>query len=245
MTVVLTMELLVCFYWLLEMYVFVYCTEAHAKQRMEHFNYLAQMEVDCIEPVQESVPVISNVAKPVEFTVSELDHAAEGLFAELQQELNMMDNPLAIPQLESEFYFDDDSASEFTYEMVSLAEHEEEEDCIQLADLDEMEEESQTGYEEFASAKIGDCINGPQKWVVSIVGMEENYIHVSDGKRLWINVEEKASKLRNGDVLMLDVIRSGKEVTVDNLILLETNASADYVIPDESDYFYYEEQIAI
>jgi hypothetical protein len=55
---------------------------------------------------------------------------------------------------------------------------------------------SQNGFESFASAKIMDCLEGAQQWVVSVVGIEENYIHISDGKRLWVNVGEKAKKNR-------------------------------------------------
>lgn len=253
-TLTLTMDWLVYFYWLVEYYVFVYCQELKIRSHYEYFERLTQLEVDCTEskeeiiscqPIQVINPVL--IEDPDQVTFSDLDEAAEGLFEEVQQELGLGEfdnvNPvfeLDQPSEEIEYELDIDHG----YKLSSLAEYGEEEDYIQMADLDEMEENSPTGYEQFASAKIADCINGPQQWVVTIVGMEESYIHVSDGKRIWINVGEKATKLKKGDVLILDVIRNGKNVTVDNIFRLEMDVSEDYVIPDE-EYCFQKEQMAI
>jgi hypothetical protein len=57
-------------------------------------------------------------------------------------------------------------------------------------------------------------------------------------------VGEKAQKLKNNDVLILDVIRTGNDVSVENLFLLETGLSEDYMIPDEEVYIM-DERIAM
>ncbi len=63
--------------------------------------------------------------------------------------------------------------------------------------------------------------------------MEESYIHISDGKRIWVNVGEDIHKLHIGDVLEMDVNRSGKDIEVVNINILETGPSHEYAIPDE------------
>ncbi|MEG6533733.1 MULTISPECIES: hypothetical protein [Bacillati] len=93
-----------------------------------------------------------------------------------------------------------------------------------------------TGFEIFASAKIDDQKQGPQQWVVTVIGMEDTYIHVTDGKRIWVNIGEKVKKISNNDVLILDVIRKEKDIIVQNIFQLDTEVSSDYSIPDEDNF---------
>lgn len=241
------LNILVCFYYFLDIYMFVYSQELRIRSYYDSCDNFVRL--DCIEPVE---PMVSSTGKDsiVEMVsveesreYSELDAASLDLFAELQQELELGDSLSKQTEVEEIVYVMDD---ELDYEMDFVSEWAEEEldDCIQMADLEIEDNSEPTGYEAFASSKIADKVNGPQQWVVSVIGMEESYIHVSDGKRLWINVGERAAKLNNGDVLILDVIRNGKEVVVENLIRIETSVSEEYEIPDEI-HFYQDERIAM
>lgn len=282
MTITLTIDWLVYFYWLVENYIFVRVQELKVQQYYAYYEHLAEWIEDCSQPVetfehqpylvetsisQESVlaPVIP--IKPV-VVQPELDEKAEGLFAELQLELGIDSNssvevanePIAFYEMEEapvEFDFDYDMVSladydeqDFVEEETFVTAYEEEfvdnqEDCIHMDDLIREEEvTSPVGYESFASAKIVDCMEGPQQWVVSVIGMEEQYIHVSDGKRIWLNIGERASRINKNDVLILDVIRNGKEIQVENLVRVETFATDEYMIPDE-ERFLFEDDVRI
>jgi hypothetical protein len=255
MTTSSIMEILVYFYMFLEIYVFVYSQELRVRSHYEYFARLAQVnctemeeELNTLLSPSENITNLVQLVQPNQVNFSELDETAEGLFAELQQELGIeeisnFDNDTDFeifyqPVMEQDFDFT--LSHEYQYEYVE----EDLGDCIQISDIEEEEAIVPTGFESFASAKISDCVEGPQQWVVSIVGREESYIHISDGKRLWVNVGEKASKLRNGNILILDVIRNGIDITVENLFRLETNLSEEYAIPDEEQYLF-DERIAI
>lgn len=268
---------LVSIYWLLENYIFVRSEELKVKRYNEYFQQLVQLD-DCsqfednlstsnvessVQPVIESARVVSS--KP------DLGDAANGLFAELQQELLEVNDQSGFIHFTSSMEEEIEDGGSFVIadEAFSLADHDEEpayveyyhepvidtesevpmmeEDCIQIGDL--LNEEgpvSPKGFESFASAKINDKLDGAQQWVVSVIGIEEQYIHVSDGKRKWINIGERASRIRMNDVLILDVIRDGKEIVVENLIRVDSLSSEEYSIPDEDYYFQEEnERIAI
>ena len=268
MIITVTMDWFVYFYWLLEMYVFVRVQELKVQSYYDYHEQLS-LNKDCSESEVNkyndataivSGPILTPITKlePV-VTRSELDINAEALFVELQQDLGYIE-----PTFENGHYEIESYEEAFDYEMVSLAELDQEEehveicdnenneevrgieeDCIHLADLEKDDGlVSPKGFESFASAKIQDCKDGPQQWVVTIIGMEENYIHVSDGKRIWVNIGEKVAKLRNGNVLILDIVRIGKEITVQNLVRIDSNATEDYLIPDEEQYFH-EHRIAM
>lgn len=240
------LNILVCFYYFLDIYMFVYSQELRIRSYYDSCDNFVRLH--CIEPVE---PMISSTGidsvvdtAPVEETrmYSELDAASMDLFAELQQELEIGDS--LSEQTEEEIVYVMNYEPEEDI-FISDWMEEEQEDCIQMTDLESEEKNIEpTGYEAFASSKIAENLAGPQQWVVSVVGMEESYIHVSDGKRLWINVGERAAKLNNGDVLILDVIRNGKEVVVDKLMRIETAVSEEYEIPDEIQY-YQDERIAM
>lgn len=284
MTITLTKDWLVFFYWLVENYVFLRIQELKVQQYYAYYERLAEWVEDCSQPEdkfgdqpclvetsfgQEPVLVPVVPMKPVVIQ-PELDEKAEGLFAELQLELGTDDSNYAVEvDIETNGVYElDDEPIEFGFDndVVSLADYEEQEfmedgtfataydeglednqeDCIHMDDLMREVEvvSSPSSYEAFASAKIADCTDGLQQWVVSVIGMEEQYIHVSDGKRIWLNIGERASRIHKNDVLILDLIRHGKEVKVQNLVRVETLATDEYMIPDE-EQFLVEEDVRI
>ncbi|RHW36078.1 hypothetical protein D1B31_18545 [Neobacillus notoginsengisoli] len=254
MTFTLTIDWLVYLYWLLEHYVFVYSLELRVRSHYEYYERIAALNKDCTKSVVVPLPVKQQVDTPLQVTLTELDSKAEELVSELQLELRNTENQLVDdevvyvmenyePELEDEIIYshieDELSFNEAPEEM-------EIEDCIDINDFnDEDCPSAPVGYTTFASAKIADYTDGAQSWVVTVIGMEDSYIHVSDGKRAWVNLGEDANKLNNGDVVALNVIRNGKEITVENVFLLETDATSEYIIPDEEIYYNQEHQIAI
>lgn len=249
MTIEVTIEWFIYLYWVLEWYVYTLALELKVKSYYEYHEQIAMQEKeDCRqEDVIVHLPSSNDSADaavvPIQVLKPELDSAAEGLLGELIEDLGLAaehsSESVQMPQSEEEVdfyvaYMDEASFDTDVYLVEDDYESEQEEDCICLDDLlSEEQTISPTGYEKYASAKIADDVDGAQQWVVTIVGMEESYVHVSDGKRLWLNVGEYAANVRIGDVLKLDVVRSGKDVTVKNLFQLETDTSADYIIPDE------------
>lgn len=264
MTITLTFDCLVYLYWLIEIYMYVYCQELRVRS---YYEYFEQITEDCSEfDYRESKVISMPITEPVEVSkpaavYSDLDEKTEGLFLELQQNLDLIEvaeeEPLMVYEnvdCESDHPEQDMGYSnlvDMDYDDVlnfdELQVEPEDDDCIHLEDIaDEVIPTSSEGYDSLQSARIADCIEGPQKWVVSIIGMEESYIHVSDGKRIWLNIGvEAASKLKNGDVVALDVKREGKNVLVENIFMLETSASEDYTIPDEEHYYHQDMKIAI
>jgi len=250
MTVVLTMDWFIYLYWVLEWYVHTLALELKVKSYYEYCEQkAAQAKKDCSQLETVAVqsyqaPAVSNVIQ-LQVSTPELDAAAVDLWKELSMDLGLESNSekheviVSSENLDEDFdsYLvlgmnEEDEEQDFYY--AEFEDEAQEDDCISLDDL--MNEEvtvSPTGYEQYASAKIADNLDGPQEWVVTIVGMEESYIHISDGKRIWVNVGEDAASLRKNDVLKLEVVRNGKEVRVENLFLLEKDASSDYLIPDE------------
>lgn len=263
MTITLTFDYLVYFYWLIEIYMYVYCEELRVRS---YYEYFEKIKDDCSEyHYTESIVMSLPISEPAEYSkpatvYSKLDEKTEGLFLELQQTLGLFEpveeEPIMVYEninCESEHAEQENGISylvDMNYDdelnLEEILMKAEEEDCIHLEDIaDEVVPSSSIGYESYASAKIADCIDGPQKWVVSIIGMEDAYIHISDGKRIWVNIGEAASKLKNGDVVALDVKRESRSINVENIFLLEKSASDDYVIPDEEHYFSQDMKIAI
>ncbi|MCM3362024.1 hypothetical protein [Niallia sp. MER TA 168] len=87
--------------------------------------------------------------------------------------------------------------------------------------------------DEIPTTKIADNLQGKQRWLVSVLGMEEDYIHVSDGKRVWINIGERVHQINRKDSLSLEIVREGKNIRVSKIEILEHAVSSDYIIPDE------------
>ncbi|MDU1847421.1 MULTISPECIES: hypothetical protein [unclassified Niallia] len=87
--------------------------------------------------------------------------------------------------------------------------------------------------DDIPTTKIADNLQGKQRWLVSVLGMEEEYIHVSDGKRAWINIGESVYRINRKDSLSLEIEREGKNIRVLKIEILEHAVSSDYIIPDE------------
>lgn len=267
------MEFLVIIYWLLDYYFFIRTTElwyqAYYKQKAEdeedciHFinkqySLLTKENVldESYKEVKDKKVLIKKAVQP------NLGKEPSNLLVELTNELNEVDdiivNETELYTETQDFYlvneeeeqFIIESQMEVNFESNQLESNEDclhEEDCILIEDYTKHQNtEISTGYENFASAKIMDCIDGPQQWVVKVLGMEEHYIHVSDGKRVWINVGERVHKLKNGDSLILDVIRQEKNIKVQNIIRVDGLVTDEYAIPDENyNNVFIEERIAI
>ena len=231
MTFTITMDWLVSLYYLIENIFFVYCTDLKMKNYYLQ-NELYPREFYCFETEEVSVDTIStinsenNVIKeealvtPNGIAQSELNSEAEVLLEELHLELTSFE-PL---QVEAE-----EESDQLDYIV--------DQDCISLSDYDidcsNTNEVTSVDFEKLATAKIGDCLEGEQQWVVSIIGTEEEYLHISDGHRTWINVGQDALRLKRGDLLALDVVRNGKRLEVLNITILESTITEDYLIPDE------------
>ena len=151
---------------------------------------------------------------------TELNQEAEALLAELKLELSSFE-PIQEEEVEVDVPFDERKES----------------DCVRISEYEtdncDSNDVLSAGFDQSASAKIGDFLEGEQHWVVSIINTEEEYLHVSDGHRAWINVGEDAQRLKRGDLLALDVIRHGRNTELLNISVLESTISEDYLIPDE------------
>ncbi|MGG4409430.1 hypothetical protein ABER75_11920 [Niallia taxi] len=232
MTITITMDWLVCLYYLIENILCVYCTDLKMKNYFLQ-NELYPGEFYCFEMEEEAVtinvstdtavttleeePTISS--KPI-VVQTELNQEAEALLAELQLELSS---------------FEPDQEEEVEEDV--LSDKRIDSDCISLSDYDtdngDTNDVSSADFEQLASAKIGDCLEGEQHSVVSIIGTEEEYLHVSDGHRAWINAGEDAQGLKRGDLLAVDVTRHGRNIEVLDITVLESTISEYYLIPDE------------
>jgi hypothetical protein len=231
MAFTITMDWLVCLYYLIENIFFVYCTDLRMKNYYLQ-NELYPREFYCFEPEEVSIDTIcpmnsENISikeEPIITTdmivQSDLNSEAEALLEELQLELTSFEPvQLASEEVSNEL--------DFTINQ----------DCISLSDYDidcsNSNELTTFDFEKLATAKISDSLEGEQQWVVSIIGTEEEYLHISDGHRTWINVGQDALRLKRGDLLAVDVVRKDKRVEVLNITILESAITEDYLIPDE------------
>lgn len=125
-------------------------------------------------------------------------------------------------QLASEFSFNNDAAtSENTKEEVIVFELSKEQEPIQQDHMLSMEdwtdkvEPSVNIADDLtltADSSIGNLYIGKQKWVVEIIGEEQNFIHVSDGSgRSWVNAGG-FGHFRQGDILSLLVDRKTDQI---------------------------------
>ncbi|MGE6755970.1 hypothetical protein ACQKFO_21450 [Rossellomorea sp. NPDC071047] len=121
--------------------------------------------------------------------------------------------------------------------MDQLHMEEDQDDCLSMRDLNtEYSLQIDEQYSQTATAKIKDEILGVQQWTVSVIGLEQKFIHVSDGDRTWLDVGENVRHIQNGDVLSIEVNRSRDKIEV---IKIETlhQVSKDYMIPDETEFY--------
>lgn len=260
------MDFIASMFWMLEWYTYTLSMELRVRA---YGDYCMQQLIEQREQEQRTTPTLTLVNSPVmeisqvetnPVTTPDLGAAVTGMLNELIEDLGLESEKEKIEESvqvftetnenEDDYYVafvmeDDDEEEQDFYVLDEQSEVAQEEDCIQLADLLTPEQSvSPTSFDQFASAKIADGLEGTQQWVATIVGMEETYIHISDGKRIWVNAGELAASLNIGDVLSLDVVRNGKEVKVESLFLLETGTSAEYLIPDEQHSFQYDDYAA-
>jgi hypothetical protein len=234
MTIVLPLsEVLLILYTIIDCYWFSRIIEIRYQQEFAFFERLASIEADC---GFDQAEVSSLVHKPLKkkdeqpkATLSMIDEAAEDLLKTINHELGL--------NIQTEFENDFENCS-------YLEEEIEYDDYLSIHDAAIPNESTiDSTFKQYATAKIGDNTDGQQQWIVKVIGIEGEYIHVTDGNRIWVKVgEQKASKIKNGDVLDLDVIRNGRNIEVIHIFKLETSVSEDYCIPDEMDTLMFEEE---
>ncbi|WP_061567793.1 hypothetical protein [Caldibacillus debilis] len=101
-----------------------------------------------------------------------------------------------------------------------------------LSEIEEQECSTESDEKEYVPAKIAEDREGPQRWVAYVIGFEGGFVHISDGVQARVFIGDTNDDLNIGDVVILDVVRIGREVTVEKFERIET-VSEDYVIPDE------------
>lgn len=110
-----------------------------------------------------------------------------------------------------------------------------EDDTLSVQDYEEERVSYFSGeeYSGLATCNIEDGVAGPQRWIAMVIGIEGEYVHIDDGSRLWVKIDDTPVNL--GDILMLDVNRSANEIEVLKVTVLESapTVTADYAIPDE------------
>lgn len=110
-------------------------------------------------------------------------------------------------------------------------------DVLQLSDVEENKDKKiQSSFFSYADCKIADNVIGKQKWIVQIIGYEQNYIHVSDvSSRKWVKLEtEYNEKCCKGDTVEVYVDRSETgQIDILNMVILESNVTKEYVIWNE------------
>lgn len=95
------------------------------------------------------------------------------------------------------------------------------------------------------TSKISDDKEGIQLWMVSVCGIEREFIHVSDGSRIWLNIGDLAKEIRHGDILSLRIKKENNCVEVLEVLDIQRLQHEDYCIPDEAEYYCYEDEIEI
>ncbi|MCM3443959.1 MULTISPECIES: hypothetical protein [Metabacillus] len=233
-----------------------YCIEK--SQQFKVTQYQATMEYMYFpEAYQEDCMVLPNeYVKPVVEVSDIRGSKAEDLFSALQQELGSNENieldaesnedSLILYEDHMNRVNEDNTQDDFLLinELNILDQSDlpplQQEDCLSLDDLiDSNEPMISSDYQAFATAKIADNIIGNQQWTVSVIGMEGSHIHVSDGRRVWVDLGEKARSINPKDILSIEVNKKedGKIEVIRTIKLEEgTFVSDEYVIPDEEIY---------
>lgn len=80
--------------------------------------------------------------------------------------------------------------------------------------------------------KERDFFPAGEQFVVSVIGMEQNYLHLNyAGKRKWTRLaDDMDTSISLNDILLISLNDNGEVVTA---ITLETDVTEDYIIPDE------------
>lgn len=209
----------------LELYCIEKCNEIFYRNLTEARNdsYAEYVLATPVENVKEKdVPSSSYTSSIIEGT------GAEKLLESLKVELDEVENSKGNLAAEAEA---------FDYSQIEPPVNLHEEDCLTVNDLCEVRDVViDEQYTELANAKIQDELRGRQQWTVNVIGVEKSYIHVSDGRRIWLDIGNYASKVSIGDVLSVEVDRLIERVEVLNISVLH-QVSEDYMIIDEMDEF--------
>lgn len=243
-----------------------YCIEKSNQLRTKSYQVsLESMYIPDIHSVENS-PVVSIKKETPIVQISNIEGTeAEELFSALQQELGGLEMDEVAPMENDNFYEIEPAVAIYQDEdtfngsllinelniLEQVVDEEpmvNEEDCLSLDDLMEFEEpEISVGYRQFATAKIADNLTGEQQWIVSVLGMEGPYIHVSDGRRVWLDLGEKVHLIHPNDILSVEVNRKedGKIEVIRTIKIEEASyVNEDYLIPDE-EYFINKDKRAV
>lgn len=221
-------DLLVYLYMILEQYVFARCLdswhEAKHAETNQFFTRMQTLEADYCNKEQRNFS-FAPATKRKDVQVSSIDAATYDLFESITASLNeeVVEHPL--PE------YNEPDQRDNPY--------------LSMQDLEEVSFQMNVNVPSYISAKIADNIQGAQQWVVKVIGMEDEYIHVTDGKRIWVNIGEQALMVQMGDVLLMDVSKEDKNIIVERMFTLEQSVTEDYKIPDESILSSQQESVAV
>lgn len=245
-------DIYIIIYLLIEQYVFERVIEMRMKEQVEFFLMVEELKVsDCtmerdivsnLAPNEESNGSVENKHMEYKPEVSELDVESITFLEDLQKELGTVTTENEITTGEQEtndmYSYTDEDVPPTDHNNYAMEPYFAEEDLLSIDDIhDEPVESIPEPYPTIATAKISDDLDGVQQWVVNVVGIEGNFIHVSDGSRMWLNVGESyAARINKGNVLAIDINKVGRKVDVKHIMSLETGVSEDYSIPDEMRY---------
>lgn len=223
----------------LESYCIEKCFENY--HRYQALNYCPSEELGSFYNVEEVIPSLDciipeekNELEKANFEKSSIEGtAAEALFNSLQIELNDSSDQV---ENTAEYFQSLENAEPIIMESDENNDFQRD-NFLSISDL-EIDEESpyiSNEYTELATAKISDDTLGLQQWTVNVIGSERQFVHVSDGTRIWIDLGKYTKNIHNGDILSLDVNRTIEKIEVINVKLLHS-ISEDYLIHDEFNY---------
>jgi hypothetical protein len=171
--------------------------------------------VNAIHDTEEDLDLVS-----LDNSVSPISQYDEYLMVE-----EMIVDPIDVNEFESTEIEESNSQSFVSMEVEKPLLMDDLEEVINQQEIQEELKINQTG-------KIAAANHGMQVWTVSVIGIEQNFVHVSDGERLWLDFGKKANAVLKGDILSLLVNRvSNTETILENVELLQ-RVSVDYQILD-------------
>ncbi|MCM3619800.1 hypothetical protein M3936_19700 [Sutcliffiella horikoshii] len=163
----------------------------------------------------------------------------EEVFTELEQPTAALDSSMVLAHSDIE----GTEAESLFQELVSEISVTSDDDGLSLADW--VYEEEEVIPTVLGSTKISDNKEGLQNWMVSVVGIEREYVHVSDGTRIWLDLIDFAREVQHGDILSLQVNRMKDCVEVVEVLDIQRLQHQEYCIPDEAAYYWYDDEIEI
>lgn len=243
---------------IIELYIFVflvlerYCIERVMEQKavdvLTFFDAVEDLN-NKLDPIQKnhneesiqatSLKLVATPVKP-ERVISKVDNESLDMFEQLQQELAMVGNSDQLSVIDNSDTYGGESYMDESMDHL-LSQGAPDDEYLSIHDLKEdIQEQNRIQY---VSSRISNETVGHQQWVVKVEDISDHEIFVNDGRKMWLNVgERKASRIKMGDLLQLDIERKGEEVMVDRIFRLENTLTDEYLIPDE---FYALENIAV